>query len=68
MLPTLIPGLALTAIGVHLTWSFGRDLYFGRASRNWRGAEGHVVDRGAYVARLARGRAVQKRRSRTPTV
>ena len=52
LLPVLVPGLALTAIGVHLTWSFGRDLHLGRASRHWREAKGRIVDRDAYVASL----------------
>ena len=55
LLPILIPGLALTAIGVHLTWSFGRDLRFGRASRHWRQANGRIVDADSYSAQLARG-------------
>jgi hypothetical protein len=60
LLPLLIPGLALTAIGVHLTWSFGRDLHFGRASRFWREAQGRVVDQDAYVAPLPRGGSVRQ--------
>jgi hypothetical protein len=60
LLPLLIPGLALTAIGVHLTWSFGRDLHFGRASRHWREAQGRVVDQDAYVASLPRGGSVRQ--------
>ena len=55
LLPIVVPGLALTAIGANLTWSFGRDLYFGRASRNWREAHGHVVDRDAYSVNVGRG-------------
>jgi hypothetical protein len=52
LLPVFVPGLALTAIGVHLTWSFARDLHFGRASRHWREARGRVVDEDTYVARF----------------
>src|SRR5262245_41345183 len=49
MQPALVPGIALSAIGVYLGSSFGRDLYFGWASRRWRKAHGHVVSEDTYA-------------------
>lgn len=46
MQPTLISGIALSAIGICLLGWFGRDFYFGRASRSWRKADGQIVGRG----------------------
>jgi hypothetical protein len=46
MQPTLISGIALAAIGICLLGWFGRDFYFGRASRSWRKADGQIVGRG----------------------
>src|SRR6476660_624789 len=46
MQPTLISGIALTAIGICLLGWFGRDFYFGSASHSWRKADGRSVGRG----------------------
>ena len=54
MQPTLISGIALTAIGICLLGWFGRDFYFGRASHSWRKADGQIVGRGG------RGGGVQR--------
>ena len=48
MQPALVPGVALTAVGLGLGWSFTRDLYFGLASRTWRKANGWIVGWGGH--------------------
>lgn len=55
MSPFLAPGLALTALGLHLTLSYARDLYFGRASRGWPQGRAEIRAIGGHMGSAQRG-------------
>ena len=55
MNPALIAPLVLIAVGTHLTFSFGRDLYFGLASRGWARVPGRICRLGTDAGSTMRG-------------
>jgi hypothetical protein len=55
MNPAIVSPVIVIAIGAYLTFSFGRDIYFGLASRRWTRIRGNICQLQTGVLPAVRG-------------
>jgi hypothetical protein len=48
VIPTLAPGIVVGIVGLYLTSSFARDVFFAEASVRWRKTRGRIIERGGH--------------------